>query len=36
MNKEQKNNFQKFYCTNKHYTLEGNIEIAKILNEQIF
>lgn len=36
MNKEQKNDFQKFYCTNKHYTLEGNIEIAKILNEQIF
>lgn len=36
MNEEQKNNYQKFYCANKHYTLFGNIEIAKILNKQIF
>ncbi len=35
MNQEQKNNYQKFYCANKHYTLFGNIEIAKILNQQI-
>tara|TARA_Y100000591_G_C21850284_1_gene711236 strand:+ start:2435 stop:3469 length:1035 start_codon:yes stop_codon:yes gene_type:complete len=36
MNQEQKKNYQKFYCANKHYTLHGNIEIAKILNKQIF
>ncbi len=36
MSQKQKNNYQKFYCANEHYTLFGNIEIAKILNKQIF
>tara|TARA_A100001388_G_scaffold272177_1_gene252100 strand:- start:843 stop:1880 length:1038 start_codon:yes stop_codon:yes gene_type:complete len=36
MSQKQKDTYQKFYCANKHYTLFGNMEIAKILEENIF
>ena len=36
LNLSQKDKFKDFYCENKHYTLIGNQEIAKILDQNIF
>ncbi len=32
---DDKNNYEKFFCENKHYTLKGNQEIARLINNNL-